>query len=141
MPRALRLRAALAWIERKRSAPLELAIAVRSSSGMKTSVERVSTTSVPSSWRTQALEAQRHVQHQVLLLQAARSDRAGIVAAVAGVDHDPARAQAELAREAVGARAVGSVAAAGVGQRGGVARPRESAAARPAGPPRRRERA
>ena len=38
-----------AWMERKRSAPLELAMPVRSSRGMKTSVDRVITTSAPSS--------------------------------------------------------------------------------------------
>ena len=47
MPRACTLRLALAWIERKRSAPSRLAMAVRSSSGMKTSVSRVITTSMP----------------------------------------------------------------------------------------------
>ena len=47
MPRACALRLALAWIERNRSAPSRLAIAVRSSSGMKTSVSRVITTSMP----------------------------------------------------------------------------------------------
>ncbi len=37
----------MAWIERKRSAPSRFAIAVRCSSGMKTSVSRVITTSMP----------------------------------------------------------------------------------------------
>ena len=49
MPRARELRLLLAWIERNRSAPFELAIAVRSSSGMKTSLSRVITTSAFSS--------------------------------------------------------------------------------------------
>ena len=39
MPRALGLRLEFAWMDRKRSAPRELAMAVRSSRGMKTSVD------------------------------------------------------------------------------------------------------
>ena len=55
MPRACALRLALAWIERNRSAPSRLAIAVRSWSGMKTSVSRVSTTSTPGCFSQQLL--------------------------------------------------------------------------------------
>ena len=53
------------------------------------------------------LHPQGDVEHDVLLLYAAGPDRARIVAAVAGVDHDAPRAEAELAGEAVGAGAVG----------------------------------
>ena len=107
MPRARRVAAGVGVDRRGRGRrPSELAIAVRSSSGMNTSVERVRITSAPELLAHQALEPQRHVEHEVLLLQAAAADGAGVVAAVAGVDHDPAGGEAELAGEAVVAGAV-----------------------------------
>ena len=98
MPRACALRLALAWIERKRSAPSRLAIAVRSSSGMKTSVSRVITTSMPGCFLQQLLHAQRDVERQLGLGDAV-AVRARIVAAMAGVDDDAGDAEAQLARQ------------------------------------------
>ena len=33
-------------------------------------------------------QTERHIQHQIFLLQALRANSAGIVAAMAGIDHD-----------------------------------------------------
>ena len=120
MPRARELRLALAWIDRKRSAPRELAIAVRSSSGMKTSVAAGQDDVGPELLPDEPLEPQRDVEDQVLLLEAAAADRAGVVAAVAGVDDDAAGAEAELAGEAVAMPA--RLAAGGSGAGGGQGR-------------------
>ena len=42
----------------------------------------------PKSVLQQLAQPQRHIQHQVLFHQAARTDGAGIVTAVAGIHHD-----------------------------------------------------
>ncbi len=47
----------------------------------------------------QRSQAQRHVEAQILLHQAVRTDGAGVVAAVAGVDHDAADFQSQSARQ------------------------------------------
>ena len=125
-------------------------MAVRSSSGMKTSVARVMITSAPSSCADQLLEAERRRRGRGPSPEAAAADGAGVVAAVAGVDHDAARAEAELAGEAVGAGAVrwpAGSARRGSGRRAATrpeARPSTATWARPRfgpGRPRRRARA
>ena len=82
MPCACPLVLALAWIERNRSAPSRLAIAVRSGSGMNSSVRRVRITSTPGDLLQQLLEPQRDVEHE-LGFGDAFALRARIVAAVA----------------------------------------------------------
>ena len=119
MPRALALRLELAWIERKRSAPREFAMAVRSSRGMKTSVERVRMHVGAEVLAHEALEAERDVEDELLLLQAAAPDGPGVVTAVPGVDDDAPDAEAELAGEAVRSGAVRGRGLGGRRRRGG----------------------
>ena len=100
-PRRVLISLALQWIDTKRSAPNAFARAVRSSSETKWSSSRVSTTSIP--WPPEDRgDALRHVERDLLLLQAARTDRAGVLAAVAGVEHQARRPRAGAARDARG---------------------------------------
>ena len=107
MPRAVGLRLALAWMDRNRSAPA----GVGDGGALLEGHEDVGRARHDHLGRQlvahHLLEAQGHVEDEVLLHEPAAADGAGIVAAVAGVDDDPARAQAELAGEAVGAGAIG----------------------------------
>ncbi len=99
------LRLPLAWIERKRSAPFELAIAVRSSSGMNTSVDAghdAPRRRAPA--RTSRSSRRATSSTRSFSWSPRAADRSGVVAAVAGVDHDAARGEAELAGEAVRCR-------------------------------------
>ena len=86
-------RAALAWMLRKTSAFWLLAYADRSSSVIVRSSSRVRKTRRPSRLSIIVSQPAGDGQRDVLLERAARAARAGLVAAVAGVDHDRAHAR------------------------------------------------
>ena len=73
-------------------------MAVRSSSGMKTSVRRVITTSTPGCATQQLLQPQRDVEHQLRFIESLHL-RARVVPAMAGVDDDARDAEPELPRQ------------------------------------------
>ena len=101
MPRAAGCRLALAWIDRNRSAPSRLAIAVRSSSGMKSSVRRVSTTSKPGLCLAAASRAAARRRARARTSSMPFACAPGSWPPWPGVDDDARDAEAELARERV----------------------------------------
>ena len=107
MPRACGLRLAFACMDRNRSAPVR----VRDGGALLEGDEDVGGAGEQhlgtQLLADEALEAERDVEHEVLLLQTAAADGAGVVAAVAGVDDDAARPEAQLPGEAVDAGPVG----------------------------------
>ena len=62
---------------------------------MKTSVSRVITTSMPGWFSSSFFKPERHVEHELGLVHAV-AVHAGIVPAVAGIEHDAGNAEPEL---------------------------------------------
>ena len=87
-PRASGFMKASAWIETNRSAWTRRAFLTRSCSGTKKSASRVSIARMFGLRVEAVAQEHRDRQDDVLLVQAGRPDRAGILAAVAGIDGD-----------------------------------------------------